>query len=36
MALGKEKEGLEAYQKSLDLNPNNTNAKKILENYNKP
>jgi hypothetical protein len=36
MALGKEKEGLEAYQKSLDLNPNNTNAKRILEKYNKP
>lgn len=30
---GKEKEGITAYRKSLELNPENTNASKILEKY---
>lgn len=30
---GKEKEGIAAYKKSLELNPENTNAKHILEKY---
>jgi hypothetical protein len=34
LALGKEKEGLAAYKKSLDLNPNNSNADSVLKKYN--
>ena len=33
LALGKEKEGLAAYKKSLDLNPNNSNADSVLKKY---
>jgi hypothetical protein len=28
--MGKKKEGIEAYKKSLELNPNNENAKKFI------
>lgn len=31
--MGKEKEGIRAYKKSLELNPKNTNAKRIIEKY---
>lgn len=31
--IGKEKEGIDAYKKSLELNPENTNAKSIIEKY---
>ena len=34
LALGKEKEGLAAYKKSLDLNPNNSNAFNVLKKHN--
>ena len=33
LAIGKEKEGLAAYRKSLDLNPNNSHADKVLKTY---
>jgi predicted alpha/beta superfamily hydrolase len=33
LKVGKEKEGIEAYKKSLELNPNNTNAKNVLAKY---
>ena len=32
--LGKEKEAIIAYKKSLELNPKNTNATEILKKYN--
>ena len=31
LLLGKEKEGYAAYQKSLEINPQNTHAKNILK-----
>ena len=34
LAIGKEKEGIEAYKKSLDLNPNNSNAESVLKKHN--
>jgi predicted alpha/beta superfamily hydrolase len=34
LAIGKEKEGLAAYKKSLALNPNNINAASVLQRYN--
>lgn len=34
LLIGKEKEGLEAYKKSLELNPRNTNAETVLKKYN--
>lgn len=36
LILGKEKEGIAAYEKSLELNPNNTNAKNVLAKYQTP
>jgi DNA mismatch repair protein MutH len=32
--LGQKEEGIEAYKKSLELNPKNTNAKRVLEEFN--
>lgn len=34
LLMGKEKEGLAAYKKSLELNPANTNAEAVLKKYN--
>jgi predicted alpha/beta superfamily hydrolase len=34
LALGKEKEGFAAYKKSLELNPNNSNAESVLKRFN--
>jgi hypothetical protein len=31
--MGREKEGLAAYKKSLELNPANTNAETVLKKY---
>ncbi len=33
LLLGKKEEGIKAYKKSLELNPNNENAKKIINGY---
>jgi len=34
LLIGKEKEGLAAYKRSLELDPKNMNADKILKKYN--